>query len=262
MKPLVYIAAPYSGDLAKNIRTASRVFRDLFDSKIVTPYCPHWSVVGDLCCPMTYEQWMEHSIAMLQRCDAVLVMFEPSPGVKREMEAADSFGIPVFLGPAPLLAWAKEWTRQRQDDNRTPTEESSRPPLDEACRATTRANPGVSPLEPSAYRRGQAVEGCGVQVLCGDRCVGLASSFDNADELVTELDDLRTAILALREECVAWRKRQDWRKTEEYKIVSGTCDDATRMAEKLDMLKEFDAAIIAAMQLTDTTTWAMGRPAL
>jgi hypothetical protein len=70
------------------------------------PLCPHsigahFTGVGD------YEFWIEATVEMMRRCDAVLFTadYERSSGAVREEAEAKRIGLPRFYSVAELSAW-------------------------------------------------------------------------------------------------------------------------------------------------------------
>lgn len=105
MKPLVYLAGPYSSDPPGNVRAVTRIALDLWRAGAVVPYVPHWSMLGDLVAPMGYDQWLAFSCDVVLHCDAVLRLPGPSAGADREVDYAHANRIPVFGTVSLLMAW-------------------------------------------------------------------------------------------------------------------------------------------------------------
>ena len=103
---VVYIAGQYAGDTETNINNAQDVAtaaRACGAAAIVPHVLSHG--VEDT---MTEEQWMQHYIAVLGRCDAVIVLpgYESSAGTLREIASAEALAIPVY--GARAISWAPE----------------------------------------------------------------------------------------------------------------------------------------------------------
>jgi hypothetical protein len=116
MKPLVYLAAPYShGQVAINVHSQMQVFSKLLDDNIITPFPPLLSHLPQLIHPRTWEDWMKYDIEILSHCDACLRMpaihdnlqyyQNTSKGADIEVEFCESHGIPVFYSYVDLYVW-------------------------------------------------------------------------------------------------------------------------------------------------------------
>lgn len=108
MKPLVYIAAPYSSDPVGNTRRVIEEGMALWRTGLVAPLIPHLSLLSDLVCPMPCEDWYAFDLDLVDHCDAMLRLPGKSTGADNEVCYAEEHGIPVFLDKAALLAWATE----------------------------------------------------------------------------------------------------------------------------------------------------------
>lgn len=105
-KPWVYIAGPITqGDTCSHVREAMAVWKWLHDSGI-HPIAPQWSVLQAMAYPIGYEQWIAHDFETIRKCDAVLRILPdlPSAGAEREIEFANSIGVPTFARVDDLLA--------------------------------------------------------------------------------------------------------------------------------------------------------------
>lgn len=112
MKPLVYVAAPYStGDQVANAREAMRVGQLLWDTGLVVPFIPHLNVAWHLAFPHPVEYWYAYDLAFMPHCHALLRLPGESSGADAEVKAAAELGLPVFGAQkiADLLYWAREW---------------------------------------------------------------------------------------------------------------------------------------------------------
>lgn len=96
MKPKIYVAGPYSGNVMSNIQDAIGV-GDLILIVGGIPFIPHLTGFWDLLYPHPYEKWMEYDFEWIRSCDAVYRIGKESAGADREVELAESLGIPVFL---------------------------------------------------------------------------------------------------------------------------------------------------------------------
>jgi hypothetical protein len=108
MKPLIYVAGPYTkGNCVLNVRRAVLAGIALAE-RGYTVYVPHCNMVWDLVCdtPKTYDFILEQDIALLVRCDAVVRLSGESYGSDQEVKVACAASIPVFfedLGDLELL---------------------------------------------------------------------------------------------------------------------------------------------------------------
>lgn len=110
MKPLVYVAGPYSSpNPVANTRRAVQVGHRLILDGNVTPFVPHLSLLADIISPMPYEAWLAYDLDVLEHCDAVLRLSGESAGADREVAAAN---VPVFEDRLPMYEWVRsEWYR-------------------------------------------------------------------------------------------------------------------------------------------------------
>mgnify|MGYP001589384800 CR=1 FL=1 len=101
----VYIAGPYSGNVAYNVRDALDTNHALIEYGFF-PFCPHLFHFQDLLSPpnISYEDWLALGQAWLLKCDAVLRIEGESRGADREVALALEEGIPVFYSVTDLLA--------------------------------------------------------------------------------------------------------------------------------------------------------------
>jgi hypothetical protein len=100
MKKLIYVAGPYSGDVERNIKRAEevsiRLIRQGYD--VITP---HKNTAGYERYEdenINYETWMELSLNILSRCDAIYIMkgSEQSKGTQKEIEFAKQHNIEII----------------------------------------------------------------------------------------------------------------------------------------------------------------------
>lgn len=109
MKPLVYLAGPYSADPVANTRAATVAGQALWRTAGVAVVVPHWSLIGDAMAPMSREDWYRWDLDQLEHCDAVYRIPGESLGADREVERAGELGLPVFTTVNEVKAWAGEW---------------------------------------------------------------------------------------------------------------------------------------------------------
>ncbi len=116
---LVYVAGPFSADdgwgVAQNVHRAETAARAVLRLGAM-PVTPH-SIGARMAGTETQELWRAGTLALMRRCDAVLVLpgYEKSAGTLGEIEEAKRLRMPLFLpdgdGPeaepdfAALSAW-------------------------------------------------------------------------------------------------------------------------------------------------------------
>jgi hypothetical protein len=106
VKPLVYIAGPYTSNPVLNTRQATRTGLDLWRTGLAVPYVPHWSIVADLIQPMRHDRWLAYSCDVILHCDALLRLPGDSPGADIEVTFAAEHRIPQYSDIESLLTWA------------------------------------------------------------------------------------------------------------------------------------------------------------
>ena len=110
-KPLIYIAGPITGDPWGCVRRATEAAAVLADLGCHA-YLPQLSVLHEIVAPQPYEHWIEHGLAMVERCDGLLRLTGESPGADREYAHAVELGRPVFmLGHEPAADRLRYWTQ-------------------------------------------------------------------------------------------------------------------------------------------------------
>lgn len=96
MKIKVYIASPYTkGDVAVNVKRQLDCFAELMDLGFA-PHAPLYSHFQHMTHPRPYEKWLELDLEWVSVCDCLLRLEGESSGADREVEFAESKGIPVF----------------------------------------------------------------------------------------------------------------------------------------------------------------------
>lgn len=109
MKPLVYVAGPYSRpDPVANTHNALRLAMRLYESGDVVPVVPHLTLFWHLIEPRPVEFWYEYDHHLLRRCDALFALPGESVGVENEVALARELGMPVFEDEGELIAWARD----------------------------------------------------------------------------------------------------------------------------------------------------------
>jgi hypothetical protein len=107
VKPLVYIAGPYSHpDPVENTHRIITFANSILDDGQVTPLIPHLTMLWHTVTPRPYEDWLDYDRELLVRCDAIYRFPGESSGADAEVRWARNNGIPVFVGLADLYEWA------------------------------------------------------------------------------------------------------------------------------------------------------------
>lgn len=109
MMPVVFIAGPFRADtgwaVEENIRRAERVALQVWKAGAAA-LCPHTNsrfFHGE-----GHDQlWLDGYLAILQRCDAVLLLpnWRESSGARAEHDAAIRAGIPIFHDIRDVTEW-------------------------------------------------------------------------------------------------------------------------------------------------------------
>jgi hypothetical protein len=109
VKPLVYVAGPYSKpDPVVNTRNAIVAGLDLYDTGAITPLIPHLTMLAHLIRPEDIDFWYRLDLEQLEHCDAVYRLPGESTGVEVEVAQARLLSIPVFESALGLVRWAEE----------------------------------------------------------------------------------------------------------------------------------------------------------
>ena len=91
----VYVAGPYTKpDPCINTYEAVKVGDELV-ALGHTPYIPHLSHFWHTMSPKAYDWWLKYDLEWLDVCDIVLRLPGKSPGADKEVEFAETHGIPV-----------------------------------------------------------------------------------------------------------------------------------------------------------------------
>lgn len=117
MKPVVYIASPYTkGDPAINTRSQMQAFDELMNDGVVWPVVPLWSHFQHIAFPRHYQDWIDYDLALIERYDACLRLNSEYPplsyrvtessGADGEVKRFESLGKPVFYDKESLYEWA------------------------------------------------------------------------------------------------------------------------------------------------------------
>ena len=122
MKPIVYIASPYTkGDPAINTHFQMKTFDRMLKHGLVIPYAPLWSHFQHVSFPRPYQDWIEYDKVFIHLCDACIRLDAnvdwycqmESDGADREVELFKSLNKPVFYSMMDLYEWA---TSRKGDD--------------------------------------------------------------------------------------------------------------------------------------------------
>jgi len=106
---IVYIAGPFRGltawDVACNVHRAEELAFAVAKAGAM-PLCPHANT-RDFDGTLTDKFWIDGTLELLRRCDAVIVVpgWEESTGTRGEIEEAKRIGLSVFYDQCELRAW-------------------------------------------------------------------------------------------------------------------------------------------------------------
>lgn len=106
MRPMVYLAGPITSAPMANTHAAVKVASELLDSGVVIPFVPHLSNLWDMIRPRPYESWMAYDFDVIEHCDGLVRIPGESAGADREVDHAESLGLPVFYDVDAVVAWA------------------------------------------------------------------------------------------------------------------------------------------------------------
>ncbi len=99
---LVYVAGPLTqGEPGHNLHVAMVAGHAVMDMGHV-PYVPHLTVIMSLTQPRDYEEWIASDLCIITRCDALWRLPGVSLGGDREVEFAESIGVPVVYSADEL----------------------------------------------------------------------------------------------------------------------------------------------------------------
>lgn len=117
MKPLVYVAGPYTTpDPVINVRRACSVADELVRAGAAV-VVPHLTMLWHLASPASIDEWYQRDLDVLEHCHALVRFHGPSPGADREWEHAAACGLERWaLGKGHdtifgrgLPAWIRGW---------------------------------------------------------------------------------------------------------------------------------------------------------
>ena len=118
---VIYIAGPFRGKNAwkveQNIRKAEEAGFKVASIGGVMPMIPH-TMTRFFDGTMTDEFWLQGTLELLARCDAILMLpgWENSSGSRNEKKFAEQNKLPVFYDRAAI----KEWLSTVSEHNRWP----------------------------------------------------------------------------------------------------------------------------------------------
>ncbi len=105
MKPLVYIAGPYTNpDPVINTHCTLIKATTLVQDGRCTPIVPHLTMFWHLVDPRPIEFWYAYDLEVLAHCDIVLRLAGASTGADAEVKEAERLGIPVVYDTDELFA--------------------------------------------------------------------------------------------------------------------------------------------------------------
>jgi hypothetical protein len=108
VKPLVYVAGPYSSpDPVENMNRAIKIATGMRTDGVVNVILPHLTGLWHLVDPAPYEDWLDYDLEIMDRCDAVYRFAGKSSGADAEVAAAHERCIPVFHDLPQLYDWAR-----------------------------------------------------------------------------------------------------------------------------------------------------------
>lgn len=107
---LVFVASPFRAPtpwlIAENVRRAERIALEVWRSGAVA-VCPQ-SMSALFHGEGPDQRYLDGWLALLARCDAVIVGGQMSAGVAAEVARAEELGLPVFRTVEELAAWTVE----------------------------------------------------------------------------------------------------------------------------------------------------------
>lgn len=93
-KPFIYVAGPISKDPFGCVRQATEVWPTLRRAGAV-PFLPQLSIIHEIVAPLPYEEWMAYDFDVLEMADGLVRLPGESPGAEREIDHANTIGVPV-----------------------------------------------------------------------------------------------------------------------------------------------------------------------
>lgn len=111
IEKLVFISSPYSAEydweVTENVKKAMEAARKLLEEGFY-PYCPHLNHYLDSYCKeqgneFPYDLWVDHGIAFLGCCDAIIYLGY-SNGCNKELAYAIENGLSVYFSVEEFLS--------------------------------------------------------------------------------------------------------------------------------------------------------------
>lgn len=97
MKPLIYIAGPYTiPDPVENVHHHMRWWFKIAEGGLMVPVMPTLSMFLHLLHPKPYEFWLDIDFEVLAHCQAMFRIKGESKGADMEEKKAEELDIPVF----------------------------------------------------------------------------------------------------------------------------------------------------------------------
>lgn len=117
-RPLVYVAGPITNDPWGCVRKALSV-ESLLNGFGIDCFLPQLSVLAEIIQHRPYEHYMRVGESVLERCDGLYRIRGDSPGTDKEVEFAESLGMPVWVerNGQDLDQWVLEVKWCLQDKN-------------------------------------------------------------------------------------------------------------------------------------------------
>lgn len=100
----VFLAGPYKGDQAMNVRAVLKAADRIVDAGH-TPFVPHLYHFWDFVSPKPRETWIRLDLEWLAACEVLVRLSGESSGSDHEVGVAEGLDIQVFEGVDEFLAW-------------------------------------------------------------------------------------------------------------------------------------------------------------
>ena len=112
----IYVAGPYTkGDVAVNVRNAYEAASRLADLDFA-PFVPHGTHFWHMLFPRPYEFWLDLDNQFLPCCEAVLRLPGESAGADKEVQLAQTLGLPVFTDFSSLVKYFENQSKTKSGD--------------------------------------------------------------------------------------------------------------------------------------------------
>lgn len=122
---IIFISGPFRGkthwDVVRNIRRAEEIALKVAEFGAM-PLCPQ-NNTRNFDGLLTDEFWLEGTLELLRRCDAVLMTgdWKNSSGSLGEEEEAKRIGMPIFYSINHLRHWVEEQNEKVQEESKEST---------------------------------------------------------------------------------------------------------------------------------------------